>query len=257
MADGRLWKAFRIRGATVGTRTESTGDVDHPSLTVTVTDPDVADAAVRCVGDYLSVHDDLAPFLAVANDDPPTAVRVREMHGMHHVRFPTPFEAACWAVLSQRTPIPMARRTKDAVTAAFGDAVEMDGHRLLAFPDAEDLAAAGDEAVEEVVRNPRRARYLLAVTRAFRDVDDEFLRGAPVAEVHAWLRAIDGIGEWSAAFVLFRGLGRIEDMPVTEPFLRAARPVYGPGATDDDIRLAAARYGPWAGYWGLYLRAPI
>lgn len=95
------------------------------------------------------------------------------------------------------------------------------------------------------------------MTRAFQGVDEPFLREAPVPEVHRWLLAIDGVGEWSAAFVLFRGLGRIEDMPVTEPFLRAARPVYGPDATDDDIRAAAARYGRWAGYWGLYLRAPV
>jgi len=203
------------------------------------------------------VDDDLAEFHEIAADDPPMAARARDLHGMHHVRFPTPFEAACWAVLSQRTPIPMARRTKDAVTERFGDVAEMDGHRLPAFPEAEDLAAAGEAAVEEVVRNARRARYLHAVTRAFLDVNERFLREAPVPKVHDWLLAIDGVGEWSAAFVMFRGLGRIEDMPVTEPFLRAARPVYGPDATDDDIRAVAARYGPWAGYWGLYLRAPV
>ena len=259
---GRLWKAFRVDGAAVATRTESTGDAGRPLLAVEVAgagrvDDAMGEAAVRRVADYLSVDDDLGPFLAIVAEDPPMAARERELHGMHHVRFPGPFEAACWAVLSQRQPIPMARRVKDALTERFGDAVEMDGHRLTAFPAAEDLAAAGEDAVAEVVRNPRRARYLAAVTRAFVDVDDAFLRDAPVGEVEAWLRSIDGVGDWSTAFVLFRGLGRMETMPVTEPFLREARPLYGPGYTDDDLRAVAARYGPWAGYWGLYLRAPI
>jgi DNA-3-methyladenine glycosylase II len=256
---GRLWKAFRVLGSTVAARVESTGDVDRPGLIVTIDAPDVAisGAAVRRVADYLSVEDDLAPFLAIVAGDPPMAERARDLHGLHHVRFPSPFEAACWSVLSQRQPIPMARRVKDAVTEQFGAVVEMDGHRLTAFPEAEDLASAGEEAVGGVVRNPRRARYLQAVVRAFCDVDDEFLRTAPVGEVERWLLDIDGIGAWSSAFVLFRGIGRMEHMPVTEPFLRAARPVYGPDATDDEIREIAARYGPWGGYWGLYLRAPI
>jgi 3-methyladenine DNA glycosylase/8-oxoguanine DNA glycosylase len=49
----------------------------------------------------------------------------------------------------------------------------------------------------------------------------------------------------------------MERMPVTEPFVRAARPVYGDDLTDGEIREIGARYGRWAGYWGLYLRAPI
>jgi DNA-3-methyladenine glycosylase II len=112
---GTLWKAFRVGGDTVATRTQSTGDTDHPALEVEVggaDDPATVDAAIRLVGDYLSVDDDLAPFLEIAAGDPPMAARARELRGMHHVRFPTPFEAACWAVLSQRTPIAMARRTK-------------------------------------------------------------------------------------------------------------------------------------------------
>jgi DNA-3-methyladenine glycosylase II len=259
---GRLWKAFRVEGTTVATRTESNGGVDRPGLTVTIEaagelDDATVEAATRRVADYLSVADDLGPFLEIAAGDPPMAARAGELHGLHHVRFPSPYEAACWAVLSQRTPIPIARRTKDAFTERFGDSTTMDVHRLPAFPEPADVAAAGEAAVEEVVHNARRARYVHAVTRAFLDVDTAFLREAPVAEVTEWLRAIDGIGEWSAAFVLFRGLGRIEDMPVTEPFLRAARPIYGSDATEDDIRAAAARYGRWAGYWGLYLRAPI
>jgi DNA-3-methyladenine glycosylase II len=259
---GRLWKAFRVTGTTVATRVESVGTVDRPRLTVSIeappgANPAAAEAAVGRVAAYLSIDDDLGPFLATVRDDPPMAARARDLHGLHHVRFPSPFEAACWSVLSQRQPIPVARRVKDALTERFGATVEMDGHLLSAFPLPEDLESAGGAAVAEVVRNARRARYVQAVARAFIDVDEAFLFAAPVEEVERWLLDIDGIGAWSSAFVLFRGIGRMERMPVTEPFLRAARPVYGRNATDDDIRAVAARYGPWAGYWGLYLRAPI
>jgi DNA-3-methyladenine glycosylase II len=96
---------------------------------------------------------------------------------------------------------------------------------------------------------------VLAVAEAFDRVDETFLYGGDFQEVQAWLRSIDGIGEWSAAFVLFRGLGRIERMPLTPPFVKAVRAVYGASLTEPEIARIAKGYGPWAGYWAMYLRA--
>ena len=40
------------------------------------------------------------------------------------------------------------------------------------------------------------------------------VRGAKYASVEAWLRGIDGIGPWSSGFILLRGIGRGEALPV-------------------------------------------
>ena len=96
-----------------------------------------------------------------------------------------------------------------------------------------------------------------AVASAFEEVDERFLRKGGRAEVESWLRSIHGVGEWSAAFVLFRGLGRLEPMPVTEPMVRAARDAYGPKTSEARICRIAEAYGPWQGYWQLYLRATV
>lgn len=47
-------------------------------------------------------------------------------------------------------------------------------------------------------------------------VADEMLRTAPYTEVEAWLCSINGVGAWSAAFVLLRGLGRMAHIPPSE-----------------------------------------
>ena len=53
--------------------------------------------------------DDLQPFYALAEADPPFWALVQRLYGYHQVRFFTPFENTCWAILGQRTPFAVAR----------------------------------------------------------------------------------------------------------------------------------------------------
>jgi DNA-3-methyladenine glycosylase II len=82
-----------------------------------------------------------------------------------------------------------------------------------------------------------------------------FLRHGDYDEVEAWLRSIKGIGEWSAQFVMVRGLGRIDRLPIEQRLLMAASERYQQTMTPDSLRKLAVRYGPWQGYWAHYLRA--
>ncbi len=75
--------------------------------------------------------------------------------------------------------------------------------------------------------------------------------------MEAWLRSIKGIGEWSADFIMVRGLGRMERVPLTEKRLvEAASKVYGLGEelSRDALQRLADKYGQWQGYWAHYLR---
>ncbi len=70
-------------------------------------------------------------------------------------------------------------------------------------------------------------------------------------------QTIKGIGEWSATFIMVRGLGRMEYIPLTETrLLEAASKVYGHGKelSREELIHLAERYGPWQGYWAHYLR---
>ncbi len=75
--------------------------------------------------------------------------------------------------------------------------------------------------------------------------------------MEAWPRSIKGIGEWSADFIMVRGLGRMERVPLTEKRLvEAASKVYGLGEelSRDALQRLADKYGQWQGYWAHYLR---
>jgi DNA-3-methyladenine glycosylase II len=257
--DGVLTKALRQSGTTMVFRIRATGSVQEPRLACTLLSADPLTRAVRSaardrIGSYLSVSDDLQPFYDLAHADPRLASRIDALYGLHHVRFLTPFESACWSVLAQRTPQAAARKAKRALVEAYGDRIEVDEVAHAAFPEPSDLESVTEDDLREITRNGKRARYLRAVIEAFADVDEDWLAGGDLEEVESWLRSIDGIGEWSASFVLFRGLGRVSKMPLTEPMLEAARAAYGKRYSDDRLRQIAEGYGAWAGYWALYLR---
>jgi DNA-3-methyladenine glycosylase II len=153
--------------------------------------------------------------------------------------------------------MPIARRLKQALTERFGASLEVGGTRYQAFPDAARLTEADPADLLAIVHTLRRDEYLAAVARAFSVADEAWLRGAAYDEAEAWLRSIDGIGPWSAAFVLLRGLGRAERLPVGEKRLAiAAGKLYngGPPLDEAGLRRIAKRYGRWQGYWAHYVR---
>ncbi len=222
------------------------------------TDDDALErAVVDRIAFFLSLDDDLRPFYALARDDPPFAPILERLYGYHQVKFLTPFENACWAVLSTRTPMPAARKLKDALTERFGGSLIVDGTLHLAYPEPARLAAVDPADLAATLGDGRKARYLSGIARAFAGTDEGWLRSAPYDEVEAWLRRLDGIGPWSSAFVLLRGLGRMERVPAEKRLLEAVAGVYGQGRTmtSRDVERIAARYGPWQGYWAHYLRA--
>ncbi|MEJ2210731.1 MAG: DNA-3-methyladenine glycosylase 2 family protein [Anaerolineae bacterium] len=203
---------------------------------------------------YLSLDDDLKPFYRIARGDPVLAPIVEDLYGYHHVRFPTPFEAACWAALSQRTPWQVARGLKQKLVEVAGEVVFADDARIALFPSPERILS-NRLAVEQAIGHRRKARTLLAAAEAFLagdlyELDDEDLADR--------LQAIWGFGAWSSEFILLRGFGRLDRIPTSERRLRkAVARLYGldkPEASEEDLHRLGGRYGDQVGYWAHYIR---
>ena len=258
LAPSGLGKVLSIDGRAIACTVNATSSPTTLAVTLradAAIDRGTCDRALARLRFQLSLDDDLAPFYPLAATDAPFAKVVRAQYGHHHVKFPSPFEIACWAVLGQRTPMRVARKVKDAIVARFGPTIALEAHEARAFPEAAVLAQE-EKRLQEVVRDPRKAASIAALARAFERVDERFLREGPFADVEAWLLSLPRIGAWSAAFVLFRGLGRMPRLMQQEgPIFEAARTIYGATKTVREITAIADRYGEWCGYWALYLRA--
>ncbi|HEY8597755.1 MAG TPA: hypothetical protein VIL85_04950 [Thermomicrobiales bacterium] len=263
IAPRTLTKAIMVNGQPLGFQVRSIGTIEEPCLNYTLYAAGTLDAATITAAEdrltfFLGLDDDLRPFYALGRADHAFAPVIELLYSYHQIKFPTPFENACWAILTQRTPMTVAAQQKAALIARYGGSVTVAGTEYAAFPDAPALATADPDELTAIVGTTRRTNYLLSTAEAFAAVDEGWLRTAPWTEVERWLLGIKGIGAWSASFILIRGLGRMETLPRGESRhgeIVSRRYLAGKPATEAEVTRIAARYGAWQGYWAHYLRA--
>ena len=262
VTDNSFIKAFRIQGQTLLASVFGSPLMDQPGVEYELyssrrVSDELESALEERLCSFLSLDDDLGQFYSQADGDPQFEPVVQALFGYHPVKFQSPFEAAVWAILSQRNRSTTARNMFRSLVRRFGHQVELAGVTCQAFPEPQDIAGCSEGDLAFVANNLRRGEFLLEAARAFALVPPDFLTTAEYAEVDDWLQGITGIGPWSASFVLLRGLGRAETIPLPDQtFLEAASRVYGAGFTLEipEVLRIAQTYYPWQGYWAHYLR---
>lgn len=252
-----LTKAFVVRGRAVVARIAKRrpGALELTIFSKAPIEETIAKALADRVGFMLSVDDDMDAFAAAAARDDafnPIAVRLR---GLRHVKFPTPFEAACWGVLNQRIRLPVARKKKEALMRELGAEISFEGRSYLALPEPVSIAKAGPQKLAHLLGSERKGAYLAEVAAAFLSVDDRFLRTAPMPELEAWLREIPGVGAFTTSFVAFRGLGRHLTSPLSPKLVAIAESIYQRKLGGEGLGEIARGYGPWAGHWAVHVWA--
>lgn len=254
VSGGMLTKALMVDGRTVVFRVgaERGGAGLHYELfSEREMGGDLAEGVARQVSFFLSLEDDLTPFYAIAKEDTKFYPTVKQLVGLHHVKFPTLFEISCWTILAQRSQMPVAHKAKAALVERFGGSLQLDGKTYTAFPDHAALKAASVKDILAATRNRRSTERLSSLVSSFEDLDEGFLKSAPYDKAEERLKRMKGIGDWSAQFILFRGLGRIQRLQYNMgPVIKMMEDVYGPEMTLDEINRT---YGEWSGYWSLYL----
>lgn len=197
--------------------------------------------AARQVARFLSLDVDAAAWPEIGERDPVIGDLQRRMPGLRPCGFHSPYEAAAWAVLSQRIRITQAAALRDRLIRELGSD--------RAFPSPQALLEA------ELDLPGRKAEYLRAVARAALDgvLDGEALRAmAPAAAIDA-VGQILGIGPFSAELVVLRGANAPDALPTHEA--RLAREIaerYGPEASLAEISEAWRPLRTWA---AVHLRA--
>jgi DNA-3-methyladenine glycosylase II len=256
-----LVKALLIQGQMIACELSSISTVDTPQLYYRLVSPEpiserIKAAAIDRIEFFLGLREDLRSFYALGLKDQAFAPIVQKLYGYHQVKFTTPFENACWAILSQRNPMTFARKRKQALAGWFDNRVWMEGKDYLAFPEPRQILTLDTEILNNLICNRRKTECLQAVASAFDEVDEGFLRKGDYDAVESWLRSIKGIGDWSATFILIRGLGRMERAASERKLVECAARVYGEqqAQTQKDVLQLAQTYGIWQGYWAHYLR---
>jgi 3-methyladenine DNA glycosylase/8-oxoguanine DNA glycosylase len=201
------------------------------------------------------LEEDLAPFYALARDDPQLAWAATGAGRM--LRGPTVFEDVVKTICTTNTAWGGTVRMVTALVEQLGVAAPGGGHT---FPKPAAMAAAGEDFYRDVARAGYRGAYLRALADqvASGALDLEQLNDPelPVEEVEARLLALPGVGPYAAAHVMLTSLGRYSRLVLDS----WTRPTYanlvGRKASDKTIARTFRRYGDFAGlaFWLLLTR---
>jgi 3-methyladenine DNA glycosylase/8-oxoguanine DNA glycosylase len=184
---------------------------------------DVEDAAHH-VRRILSLDIDGTGFPALAGRDPVVRDLQAQFPGMRPVLFSSPYEAACWSILSQRIKMGQAAALKDQIARRVGGRVavpagksELPGIQLDTFPAPRRLATAARIPLVPEVKEARLRAIAEAALNG--DLDADRLRAMPADEALRALAKLPGIGPFSAQLILLRGAGHPDVFPTAEPRL--------------------------------------
>jgi 3-methyladenine DNA glycosylase/8-oxoguanine DNA glycosylase len=193
---------------------------DGPRVLVDYRSDLAANRVTAHVARILGLDVDATGFLAVAERDPVVADLQRAFPGRRPVCFGTPFEAAVWSVLSQRTSMRQAAAVRARLVEALGTAIELEGTALKAFPAPERVAALdGFSGLPEA--KAERLRGLARAAQA-RELDPDVLRAADPEDALERLGRLPGVGPFSAQLILLRGAGHPDVLPLSAPRLAAS-----------------------------------
>lgn len=205
------------------------------SAQLTLTGDGDLDAAAAQTCRFLSLDVDARGWPEVAHRDPVIADAQRQLPGLRPCGFHSPYEAAAWAVLSQRIRITQAARVREDLVRRHGEDGAFPAPALLRSLDL-DLPG-------------RKGEYLRAVADAALDgqLDAAALRALDPEQAVLAVQQVKGLGPFAAELVVLRGANAPDGLPGHERRLEAeVTERYGPERTLRDVAEAWRPFRTWA-----------
>jgi DNA-3-methyladenine glycosylase II len=185
----------------------------------------------------LSLDVDGRAFPEVGQRDAVAAQLQQRYPGLRPVCFYSPYEAAAWAIISQRIQMRQAAAVKARLAEALGETVDIHGQPRRAFPAPQQVLGA-DALPGLYARKADNLRAIADAALAGR-LDAARLRSLEREEALASLQELPGIGPFSAQLILLRGAGDPDFLTFEEPrFRRAVGQAYALAGEPTDAELS-------------------
>ncbi|MDB5928163.1 MAG: DNA-3-methyladenine glycosylase 2 [Betaproteobacteria bacterium] len=160
------------------------------------------------------------------------------------------FEMAVRAILGQQVTVVAARTVAGRFAATFGDPIETPFASLTTlFPTAMCVAALSPGRIARLGMPGARARTVVALAGAVADGRLVLMPNADIEATLDELRALPGVGEWTAQYIAMRALSWPDAFPHTDLGVMKAL-----GETGARRVLAAGEaWRPWRAYAVMHL----
>jgi DNA-3-methyladenine glycosylase II len=181
---------------------------------------------------------------------------VLRMRGVKPPRHPTLWEACVNAIAFQQVSVAAASAIVRRVIVELGEPLERHGTRLYRFPGVACVQGARDAQLRAAGLSASKIATLRRVADALGEgsLDETSLEERPSPDAAALLRRIKGIGPWTAAVILLRGLGRLDQFPAHDSSVARNLALFGESAPPD-VDAVLEALGPQRGmlYYHLLL----
>lgn len=232
---------------------------EGPYLKVTLRFPKVQawPAIIARVRRVFDLAADPAIIEAHLSEDPDLAPLVAARPGLRAPGAWDGFELSVRAVLGQQITVHAARRLAGKISAAHGEPLLDEAANKMGlsqfFPTAERLALVD---VETLAMPRARGRALVGLAAAAAADPDLFGARRSLDEAVAALRALPGIGEWTAQYIAMRALREPDAFPSADiGLMRALESPDGVRPTPAELLVRAERWRPWRAYAASHLWA--
>ncbi len=159
------------------------------------------------------------------------------------------FELAVRAVLGQQITVAAARTLAARLVERFGAPIDTP-HKALnrLFPRPQTLAVASGDDLGQLGIVRQRQAAIVAIARAVAEQRVQLRPGADVSSTMAALKALPGIGDWTAQYIAMRALRWPDAFPAGDVALHKALGVRASRAPAKEALAVAQAWQPWRSY---------
>lgn len=166
----------------------------------------------------------------------------------------TPFELASRTVLGQQVSVAGANTLMGRMALRFGGKIETPWPELRLLPaTAEAVASAGIDDIARIGMPGKRAEGLRHLAQAMAGGHIPLMPGDEAAGTMAKLKALPGIGEWTAQYLAMRALRHPDAFPAGDLGLRKALTTGATMSSERQALAIAEAWRPWRSYAALHL----
>lgn len=222
LVDGAYYRLHRAPEGLVLARLENRGTLDAPDLRLSFLTGRPSRATKRQIAvttrRLLGLDQDVRSIERRLRRIRPLRGVAAALRGMQPPRFATLLESFGRTVPYQQLSLDAGAALTNRMVERFGEGIDYDGEQYFVFPAAEQIASASEEDFRALGFSRTKGRTLIGVASALRngELDSDALESLPSSEVWQRLRALWGIGPWTASLLLLRGMGRLDAFPASD-----------------------------------------
>jgi AraC family transcriptional regulator of adaptative response / DNA-3-methyladenine glycosylase II len=254
--DGRYARTLSV-GQARGVLMIEPGDGAYLKATLRFPKVEVWPAVIARVRRVFDLAADPAVIEAHLSEDPALAPLVAARPGLRAPGAWDGFELAVRAVLGQQITVHAARMLAGKITAEHGVVLEDEAANAMGlthfFPEPAALALVD---VETLPMPRARGRALVGLAAAAAADPELFGMRRSLDEAVAALRALPGVGEWTAQYIAMRALREPDAFPSADiGLMRALEGPDGLRPSPAELLARAERWRPWRAYAASHLWA--